>query len=70
MIILTEFGNFGSFKDLEIFMRLENKDSVKIESADYWGLECIIQKNGIILSKAEIEQIIKGGEKDESANFY
>lgn len=42
MTIATEFGNFGSFKDLSVFMRLEEKVSVFISSADWWGINCII----------------------------
>lgn len=34
MTIATEFGNFGSFKDLSIFMHLEGKASVFISSIE------------------------------------
>ena len=38
MIIETNFGNFGSFKDLYTYMSLEHKDSVYISKCDYWEL--------------------------------
>lgn len=58
MTIATEFGNFGSFKDLNTFMRLERKDSVFISSADYWGINCIISRDGLVLTKREVEKIV------------
>lgn len=59
MTIATEFGNFGSFKDLNTFMRLEGKSSVFVSSADYWGINCIISRSGMTLTKKEVEQIIE-----------
>ena len=58
MIIETQYGNFGSFKDLLTFMRLEKKDSVFIYSCDWWGIQCIVKQNGFIFSRAEIAQIV------------
>lgn len=60
MTIVTEFGNFGSFKDLNTFMRLENKNTVLVTSADYWGINCIISRSGTVFSKSQIEKIIEG----------
>ena len=57
MNIETEFGNFMRFKDLATFMRLENKDTVFISSADGWGAGFI--KN-TTFTQDEIRQIIKG----------
>lgn len=59
MIIETQYGNFGSFKDLLTFMRLEKKDSVFISSCDWWGIQCIVKQNGFIFSRAEIAQIVR-----------
>ena len=58
MTIATEFGNFGSFKDLNTFMRLEGKASVFVSSADYWGINCIISRDGLVLTKREVEKIV------------
>lgn len=58
MTIVTEFGNFGSFKDLSIFMRLEDKASVFISSADWWGINCIISPRGTTFTRKEIEEIV------------
>ena len=60
MIIATEFGNFGSFKDLHTFMRIEKKASVHIDSADYWGINCIISRNGTDFTMNDIEEILRG----------
>lgn len=59
MIIATEFGNFGNFKDLHTFMRLEGKDSVFIAKADYWGINCIISPQGTRFTMNEIEEILR-----------
>lgn len=45
MIIETNIGNFGNFKDLEICMRLENHDKVVINKADWWGTNLKLLKN-------------------------
>lgn len=60
MTIATEFGNFGSFKDLNAFMRLEGKASVFVSSADYWGINCIISRQGTVLTKKDVENILEG----------
>lgn len=58
MIIETQYGNFGSFKDLLTFMRLEKKDSVFMSSCDWWGIQCFVKQNGFIFSRTEIAQIV------------
>ena len=55
MIIATEFGNFGSFKDLSIFMHLEGKASVFISSIEYFGRNCI---RGAILTRGEVDSLV------------
>ena len=55
MNIATEFGNFGSFKDLSIFMRLEGKASVFISSIEYFGRNCI---RGAILTREEVDSLV------------
>lgn len=58
MIINTAFGNFGSFKDLQKFMTLENKNDVFIKFANYWGINCIISTSGTNFTKSEIDEIV------------
>lgn len=58
MIIATEFGNFGSFKDLSIFMHLEGKASVFISSIVYFGCNCILSPRGVILTKEEVDSLV------------
>lgn len=55
MIIATEFGNFGSFKDLSIFMHLEEKASVFISFIKYFGRNCI---RGVILTREEVDSLV------------
>lgn len=38
MILETNIGNFGTFKDLEMCMRFENHNTVLIHKADWWGV--------------------------------
>ena len=57
MNIYTEFGDFVRFKDVATFMRLENKNTIFISSADWWGAEFV--KN-TTFTKDEIRQIIEG----------
>lgn len=56
MTIATEFGNFGSFKDLSIFMHLEGKASVFISSIEYFGRNCCIR--GVILTREEVDSFV------------
>lgn len=65
MIISTEFGNFGSFKDLHIFMKIEGKNSVFISSVNYWGINCLFAKCGTTFVLEEIAEIAEN--KDELA---
>lgn len=58
MVIKTEYGDFGSFRDLQIFMRLEDKADVFISSCDWWGVQCILSKHGSTFTKAEIDKIV------------
>lgn len=51
MTIATEFGNFGSFKDLSIFMRLEEKASVFISSVEWWGIDCSISLMELLIQE-------------------
>lgn len=36
MIIQTNFGDFGSFADLEIFMRQERLETIEVVGVHYW----------------------------------
>ena len=45
MILETNLGNFGTFKDLEMCMRLENHKNVIINKADYWGIDLKLTKD-------------------------
>lgn len=38
MIIKTSVAEFGSFKDIEIFMRLEGMAFIEILDICYWGI--------------------------------
>ena len=53
MVIETNIGNFGSLKDLEIFMRSENHNKVIIDKATALGMNWKIMKN-LELSYAEV----------------
>lgn len=54
LILETDYCNFGSFKDLEIFMRHEKIDKIKV-TTKYIGDVINIQ----ILTYSEVLQIIK-----------
>lgn len=58
MIITTEFGNFGNYKDLQTFMKIEGKSSVFVFSADCWGIECLGVGKGTTLSLKELDRMI------------
>lgn len=45
MIIETNVGNFGSFKDLRAFMTEEKLGSVEVLKADYWGINLKLSNN-------------------------
>ncbi|MDO4276344.1 MAG: hypothetical protein Q4D16_21965 [Eubacteriales bacterium] len=50
MVILTQYGNFATFKDLRIFMISEGIDSVTVET-DYWGIK--LPKQTLTLSEVD-----------------
>ncbi len=58
MLIYTEYGVFGDFRSLLMYMKDERKTSVFISSCNYYGLEGIIFKNGTTFSIDEIHEII------------
>ena len=68
MIITTEFGNFGSFKDLHIFMSTEGKSSVFVSSVNYWGIECLLSKCGTTFVLGEIAEIAENKEESATTN--
>ena len=37
MVIQTNHGEFGSFADLEIYMRQEQLDTIELLDVSYWG---------------------------------
>lgn len=39
MIIKTNVAEFGSFKDLEKYMRLEGLETVELIEVCYWGID-------------------------------
>ena len=53
MHIETNLGNFGSLKDLETCMRLENHSKVIIHKADWWGTNLKLM-NHLELTYAEV----------------
>lgn len=44
MIIRTNYGEFGNFKDLEIFMRLEGLQTMELLDVQYWGIDLSFTK--------------------------
>ena len=58
MILETSLGNFGTFKDLETCMRLEEHESVVINKADYWGINLKLTKD-LTLSYQEVLKILQ-----------
>lgn len=58
MILETNLGNFGKFKDLEMCMRFENHKSVVIHKADYWGINLKLTKD-LTLSYQEVLKILQ-----------
>lgn len=44
MVIKTNFAEFGSFKDLEIFMRLECLEKIELLDVQYWGIDLTFTK--------------------------
>lgn len=64
MIIKTEYADFICFADVLKFMQLENKDKIFIQSADWWGIECVLNKQGITLSIDQIDQIVNAPDSE------
>ena len=62
MIIESDIGNFGNYKDLHRFMTEENIKSVTMTSNKVLGLETLAEN--LTLSKEEIEQILRGSDKN------
>lgn len=58
MILETNLGNFGTFNDLEMCMRLENHKNVIINKADYWGIDLKLTKD-LSLSYREVLKILE-----------
>lgn len=42
--IIQDYGDFGSFKDLEIFMRLEGLQTVELLDIQYWWIDLSFTK--------------------------
>lgn len=57
MIIHTNKGTFGDFKDILTDMRVENYNEIFISSVDWWGTE-LICGGGAIYTKEEIGHIV------------
>lgn len=57
MIIETNKGTFGNFRDILTDMRVENYDQIFLKSVDWWGTQLIVG-GGCLYSKSEIEHII------------
>ena len=58
MILETNLGNFGTFQDIEMCMRLENHERVVVNKADYWGINLKHTKN-LTLSYQEVLKILE-----------
>lgn len=57
MIIETNRGTFGNFKDILTDMRVENYNEIFLKSVDWWGTELIVG-GGAWYSKSEIFHIV------------
>lgn len=56
MIIRTNYGEFGNFKDLEIFMRLEDLETIEFLDVQYWGIDLSFTKG--IYTYSQILEIL------------
>lgn len=56
MIIKTDSAEFGSFKDLEIYMRQEKLDTIELVDVQYWGIDLSFTKG--IYTYSQILQIL------------
>jgi len=60
--IRSKRGNFGSYKDLLLFMKDENLTEIEVETLfPYWDTENALFKNRT-LTIEEVEKILKGDE--------
>lgn len=57
MIIETNIGNFGSFKDLLTCMTQEKHYSVDVLKADYWGINLKLSSN-LRLSYSDVQNLV------------
>ena len=57
MIIETNKGTFGNFRDVLTDMQVENYDHIFLKSVDWWGTQLIVG-GGALYSKSDIEHII------------
>lgn len=57
MIIETNKGTFGNYRDILTDMRVERYDQIFLNSVDWWGTELIVG-GGAWYSKDDIEHII------------
>lgn len=44
MVIKTDVAEFGSFRDLEIYMRQEKLDAIELVDVQYWGIDLSFTK--------------------------
>lgn len=51
MIIKTNFADFGSFRDLEIFMRQENLQAIELLDVQYWGIDLAFTRGAYTYSQ-------------------
>lgn len=57
MIVTTDKGSFGTFKDLKLYMQQEGLSEIKITGVNYWG---ITLPNKGTYTLREIDQVITG----------
>ncbi len=57
MIIETDIGNFGNFKDLLTCMTQEKHDSVEVYKAEYWFANVKFIKD-LRLSYSDVQNIV------------
>ena len=57
MIIETDIGNFGNFKDLLTCMTQEKHDSVEVYKAEYWFANVKLT-NDLRLTRSDVEKIV------------
>ncbi len=57
MIIETNIGNFGNFKDLLTCMTQERHNTVDVLKADYWGINLKLT-NDLQLSLSDVRKLV------------